>query len=33
MDEQHVLEWTNNMSRDMVSFDSFLDVGLYDILW
>ena len=26
-----VLEWTNNMSRDMVSFDSFLDVGLYDI--
>jgi hypothetical protein len=26
-----VLEWTNNMSRDMVSFNSFLDVGLYDI--
>jgi hypothetical protein len=26
-----VLEWTNNMSRDMVSFDSFLDVGLHDI--
>jgi hypothetical protein len=26
-----VLEWTNNMSRDMISFDSFLDVGLYDI--
>jgi hypothetical protein len=26
-----VLEWTNNMSRDMVSFDSFLDVRLYDI--
>ena len=26
-----VLEWTNNMSTDMVSFDSFLDVGLYDI--
>jgi hypothetical protein len=23
-----VLEWANNMSRDMVSFDSFLDVGL-----
>ncbi len=23
-----VLEWTNNMSRDMISFDSFLDVGL-----
>jgi hypothetical protein len=26
-----VLEWTNNMSRDMISFDSFLDVSLYDI--
>jgi hypothetical protein len=26
-----VLEWTNNMSRDMISFDSFLDVGLHDI--
>jgi hypothetical protein len=26
-----VLEWTNNMSRDMISFDSFLDVGIYDI--
>ena len=26
-----VLEWTNNMSRDMVSFDSFLDIGLWDI--
>jgi hypothetical protein len=26
-----VLKWTNNMSRDMVSFDSFIDVGLYDI--
>ena len=26
-----VLEWTNNMSRDMISFDSFLNVGLYDI--
>jgi hypothetical protein len=26
-----VLEWTNNMSCDMISFDSFLDVGLYDI--
>jgi hypothetical protein len=26
-----VLEWTNNMSRDMVSFESFLDVGLYDV--
>jgi hypothetical protein len=26
-----VLEWTNNMSRDMISFESFLDVGLYDI--
>jgi hypothetical protein len=25
-----VLEWANNMSRDMVSFDSFLDVGLFD---
>jgi hypothetical protein len=25
-----VLEWTNNMSQDMVSFESFLDVGLYD---
>jgi hypothetical protein len=24
------LEWANNMSRDMVSFDSFLDVGLFD---
>jgi hypothetical protein len=26
-----VLEWTNNMSRNMISFNSFLDVGLYDI--
>jgi hypothetical protein len=26
-----VLEWTNNMSKDMVSFNSFLDVGLYDV--
>jgi hypothetical protein len=26
-----VLEWTNNMSRDMMSFESFHDVGLYDI--
>jgi hypothetical protein len=26
-----VLEWANNMSRDMISFDSFLDVGLYDV--
>jgi hypothetical protein len=26
-----VLEWANNMSRDMISFDSFLNVGLYDI--
>lgn len=26
-----VLEWTNNMSRDMISFDSFLDIGLWDI--
>jgi hypothetical protein len=26
-----VLEWTNNMPRDMISFNSFLDVGLYDI--
>jgi hypothetical protein len=25
-----VLEWANNMSRDMVSFNSFLDVGLFD---
>ena len=25
-----VLEWANNMSRDMVSFDSFFDVGLFD---
>ena len=26
-----VLEWTNNMSSDMIPFDSFLDAGLYDI--
>jgi hypothetical protein len=26
-----VLEWTNNMSKDIVSFASFLDVGLYDV--
>lgn len=26
-----VLEWTNNMSRDMISFDSFLDIGLWDV--
>ena len=26
-----VLEWTNNMSRDMISFNSFLDIGLWDI--
>jgi hypothetical protein len=26
-----VLEWTNNMSRDTISFESLLDVGLYDI--
>jgi hypothetical protein len=25
-----VLEWSNNMSKDMVSFASFLDVGLYN---
>jgi hypothetical protein len=25
-----VLEWANNMARDMVSFDSFFDVGLFD---
>jgi hypothetical protein len=25
-----VLEWANSMSRGMVSFDSFLDVGLFD---
>jgi hypothetical protein len=29
--QPQVLEWTNNMSRDMISFESFLDVGLYDI--
>jgi hypothetical protein len=26
-----VLEWTNNMPRDMASFESFLDVGLYGV--
>ena len=26
-----VLEWTNNMSIDMIHFDSFLDVAFYDI--
>lgn len=25
-----VLEWTNNMSSDMINFESFLDVGFYD---
>lgn len=26
-----VLEWANAMSTDMTNFDSFLDVGMYDI--
>jgi len=26
-----VLEWTNNMSSDMINFDSFLDAAFYDI--
>ena len=26
-----VLEWCNNMSESMISFESFLDVGMYDI--
>ena len=26
-----VLEWTNCMSQDMISFTSFLDVGFYDV--
>ena len=26
-----VLEWTNCMSQDMISFSSFLDVGFYDV--
>jgi hypothetical protein len=26
-----VLEWTNNMSKDMINFDSFLDVGFFDV--
>ena len=25
-----VLEWTNNMSKDMISFKDFLDIGFYD---
>jgi hypothetical protein len=27
---QHVLEWTNDMSRDMIHHDSFLDVSDFD---
>jgi hypothetical protein len=26
-----VLEWTNNMSKDMIDFNSFLDVGFFDV--
>jgi hypothetical protein len=26
-----VLEWTNSMSLDMIRFDSFLDVGRFDM--
>jgi len=26
-----VLEWANNMSCDMINFESFLEVGMYDI--
>jgi hypothetical protein len=26
-----VLEWTNNMSKDMIHFDYFLDVGFFDV--
>jgi hypothetical protein len=26
-----VLEWTNNMSKDMIDFDFFLDVGFFDV--
>ena len=26
-----VLEWTNNMSSDMINFDSFLDAAFHDI--
>jgi hypothetical protein len=26
-----VLEWTNNMSKDMIDFNSFLDAGFFDV--
>ena len=27
----HVIEWTNNMSRDMIRYDSFTDAGEFDM--